>query len=235
MEKKRYKKRNLVKKNKLKQEHVNKLASDDIIPNNSMIHKLIEFNHEELHSLIKKFNEDRSLVIIVDGKWKIKDMVKFLKSINYLYYYLRNEERYYLAESYEKLKCKKLIFIPNKEFIQKFGRKYYNNSEHLKHSLEIKSIKYNSPGWIELVGAGMAMFKLSELIKHYIPNKKEKIETELLEEELFEKRIDNLIKLGYSKKQIVNHLESESNRFFKNVDVVINEIEQKKITDIKCR
>lgn len=73
--------------------------------------------------------------------------------------------------------------------------------------LQIKEVKYASPGFSDFAGFGKIIENMIDLIKHYIPNKNQKLENEKLELDNFEKKIRMLNSIGYSPKEIRKFLD----------------------------
>lgn len=100
----------------------------------------------------------------------------------------------------------------------------------------IKSIRYNSPGNIEIIGIGSAcksmvllIREIISLIKHYIPNKIEKVNIEKQKAELLEKKLailDQVAKSTFYSEFKIKLLNKNS------LEVVFKMIENGSIEDI---
>ncbi len=117
----------------------------------------------------------------IDKKWDTHTLGVFLKAMQIIVGYFKNKESY----------------------INNLG--FNKNDFNRQSPIDIKSIKYNSPGWVELLISTGIMASVLNLIKHYVPNKKEQLENEALKVEiekqkafLLDKEIMNLEKLGFS-------------------------------------
>lgn len=83
--------------------------------------------------------------------------------------------------------------------------------------LRVNKIKYGSKGSIDFIGIGKAIEAITTLITHYFPNEEKKVdvmlkkqEVELKEQEVLEKRIANLKRMGFSQSQTMAILGMES-------------------------
>ncbi len=76
-------------------------------------------------------------------------------------------------------------------------------------SLEIESIQYNSPGWVELIAPASVVIAMLGFLKHYIPNRKERAEIAKIRAEAMSEQIDNLKKAGFTDDQIKQIFESQ--------------------------
>lgn len=89
------------------------------------------------------------------------------------------------------------------------------------HGLRVKSIKYNSPGWIEVILSASVITAIIALVKHYVPNKKEITATKKIAAEVTRIEIDNLKAMGYTDKEIRVYLEPK----FREVLVKVERLE----------
>lgn len=83
--------------------------------------------------------------------------------------------------------------------------------------LRVKSIKYGSKGSIDFIGLGKALEAVTALITHYFPNEEKKVDIllkrkqiEEKDQEILEKRINNLKNMGFSQAQTMSILGMES-------------------------
>ena len=83
--------------------------------------------------------------------------------------------------------------------------------------LRVNKIKYSSKGSIDFIGIGKAIEAITTLITHYFPNEEKRVdimlkkqEVELKEQEVLEKRIANLKRMGFSQSQTMSILGMES-------------------------
>lgn len=86
-----------------------------------------------------------------------------------------------------------------------------NETQSKVYDLQIKQIKYASPGFSDVVGLGKIIENMVELIKYYIPNKNQKLENEKTELDIIEKKIRMLNSIGYSEKEIRKFLDIRNN------------------------
>ena len=80
-----------------------------------------------------------------------------------------------------------------------------------KSDLKIKQISYASPGFSDVVGLGKIIENMMDLIKHYVPNKNQKLINEKLELDIIEKKIEILKSIGYPEKEIQKFIDIKNN------------------------
>ena len=68
--------------------------------------------------------------------------------------------------------------------------------------LSLKEYSYSSPGWFDIAGIGKVIESTFEIIKYYFPNKDQQVKTAVEVENLLQKKIENLKRMGYSNKEI---------------------------------
>lgn len=78
----------------------------------------------------------------------------------------------------------------------------YGHKGAFLQDLKVAQIKFSSPGFTDFVGLGKVIEQLVELLKYYVPNKKDILERESLKQDIISKQIQNLEAMGYSKKEI---------------------------------
>lgn len=186
-------------------------------------------------STLKKTKTEKKVIrIYVDGKWTITEFSNFFESIHFLYLLLlelnsitTEESQYYLNTPESEISkevfnlngqlFKKLnfpnVFENEKHFEEMFGSRLQhisNLGRDIIEDLEVKEIKYASPGFTDLVGIGKIMEQLFSLLRYYFPNKKERLENQILEQDLIAKKVLNLQVIGYSKKDIRKLLDSRN-------------------------
>ena len=66
------------------------------------------------------------------------------------------------------------------------------------NALKIKEIKYASPGWSDFIGLGKIIENVFDLVKFYLPNKSQKIQNEIAEIDLLERKIEMIRKYDFS-------------------------------------
>ena len=95
--------------------------------------------------------------------------------------------------------------------------------------ITIKKIHYSSPGLTDIIGLGKFLDIVFKCVKYYFPNKNDKLQTELLTQDILYKKIENLEKMGYSKKEIKKLIR------IKNLSIINLEylIQEKKVREIK--
>jgi hypothetical protein len=77
--------------------------------------------------------------------------------------------------------------------------------------IEIKKIKFSSPGITDLTGVAKVIEVIFNFLTHYIPNKSKKIDNKLKELEYIEKQIYVLERLGYPKSTIKRFIDLKNN------------------------
>ncbi len=136
-----------------------------------------------------KVEEDKLLVTNIRGKWKANDFVDYLDLIEKAVTYYDNLNKESDSSSSEDIK------------------KGYDikNFELKTTDIPVHKIKYSSPGAIELLISAGAITAVVALIKHYIPNAKERAEIRKIEAETYEIEIRNMKNRGISDSRIDNH------------------------------
>lgn len=186
----------------------------------------------------KKINTNNKVLRIkIDGKWTSSQFSNLFESLSFLYQLLSEMDKIEVYESqlYGKMPeshisssliningelFKKLNFPLSYENSKDFERISPFSFEYLSYSnykrvffddLYIKEIKYASPGFTDFVGVGKIIEQIFSILKYYFPNKKEKLENEILEQELITKKIKTLELMGYSRKEIRKYLDIRNN------------------------
>jgi hypothetical protein len=99
----------------------------------------------------------------------------------------------------------------------------------LKNEIQIRKVKYASPGFIDFVGIGKTVEQLKEIIFHYFPNKKDKIEIEILRQKRNKILIQNMKDIGFDKLMLQRLFLDEE----LNISGLGKLVEDKKIVDIE--
>jgi len=182
--------------------------------------------------------ENKILRINLDEKWSSTDFSKMFDSLTLLYQlFIELNSIDYLDSQLFKIRpnsiiseniinlngklYKKLNNPDTFENVKTFRSEHFINllipqSEITKpeseiYDLQIKQIKYASPGFSDIVGLGKIIENMVDLIKYYIPNKNQKLENEKAELDIIEKKIRMLRSIGYSEKEIQKFLEIRNN------------------------
>ena len=173
----------------------------------------------------KTSTENKMLRINLDGKWTSSDFTNLFESLTLLYrLFIEIEKIDYLnVQLYSKIpksEISKNIIQLNGELFRKlnFGNTFDNSDFFAKKTmsnrlflrqfkasfidLQINQIKYASPGFTDVVGIGKIIENVLDLIKHYVPNKNQRLINESLELDILEKKIEVLKSIGYSEKEI---------------------------------
>lgn len=206
----------------------------------------------------KKIETDSKVLRIkIDGKWTSSQFSNLFESLSFLYQLLSEMNKIEVLESqlygkvpeghisssllningelYKKLNFP-LSYENSKDFENAFSLSFgfLNYSKYKRESFEdlyIKEIKYASPGFTDFVGAGKIIEQIFSIVKYYFPNKKEKLENEILEQELITKKIKTLELIGYSRKEIRKYLDTRN-----NVILNLKQLEiEKKIIDFEVQ
>ncbi len=69
-------------------------------------------------------------------------------------------------------------------------------------ALEVKEIKYASPGFTDLIGVSGVIGHIKDILIHYLPNNLTKEEIKIKEQERIKLQIENLEKMGFTQIQI---------------------------------
>lgn len=169
----------------------------------------------------KSKTEKNILSIKIDGEWTASDFTDFFNSILILY------EVYKIIESNEKLNSyffednvvsingdlyyksgfQKLditeITPEQRLLIKIFGDKEnYLSPSNYKSDLRILKLQYSSPGNSDFLGLGTIIKEVFNTFRYYVPNKAGRIKTEIEEQKLLSKKIQNLKAMGYTAKEI---------------------------------
>ena len=185
---------------------------------------------------IEKENETeyKILRINLDERWTASDFCNLFESlsilnnifieietINLIGYQINNElqncgtSKNYInlnGELYKKLNFSDTYensnIISNKNL---FNINFHRPELLEKNDLKIKEIKYASPGWCDLIGFGKIVENVFELIKFYIPNENQKIQNEIAELDLIEKKIALIQKYDFYEKDKERILDIRNN------------------------
>lgn len=188
---------------------------------------------------IKQVNvENKILRINIDEKWSSTDFSKMFDSLTLLYQlFIELDSIDYLDSQLFKARpnstiseniinltgnlYKKLNSPDTFENAKLYRGEYFMDlfltqskiyqTQSKAHDLQIKEIKYASPGFSDVVGLGKIIENMVDLIKHYIPNKTQKLENEKTELDIIEKKIRMLNSIGYSEKEIRKFLDIRNN------------------------
>lgn len=167
--------------------------------------------------------EYKILRIYLDEKWSASDFFNLFESLSILnnifieietidltgYRINKNIFNDGISDNYINLNgeiYKKLNFADVSENLNIVSnRDLFNMNLHKpvilpNNDLTVKEIKYASPGWCDLVGLGKIAEQIFELIKFYLPNKNQRIQNELAELDLLEKRLELLNRFDLEKK-----------------------------------
>jgi len=130
--------------------------------------------------LEKDVLKDKILVTRIDGQWTTGDLIYYLRWMDNLVFYVNTIYMIQLDRD----------FKPSWDF------RYKNR---------INSIQYSSPGWIEVILPATTVVTILGMIKHYIPNKKDKAEQKKIEAEVKAQEIKNLKEMGFTDDEIKLH------------------------------
>jgi hypothetical protein len=174
----------------------------------------------------KKDTAVENIRVSIDEDWNIERFSKILNSINILYcntslitlsdkeftkitgFNNREELAEVFLKNYE-IFNNETYKRENEQFLQYF--KGIESRSALSLNLLVESIKYNSPGNIDLLGIGKVLEELSKILQYYFPNKKDKILYEQEKQKLFDMRIESLKKLDISTTEMKKILALENN------------------------
>jgi hypothetical protein len=177
-----------------------------------------------------------TLRISIDGKWTVEDFSFLFNSINKLYeiYMVVNRVELHFAEA----KMQGFIFVSrgsipsmlNELLSLLAGNKgsldlIYNKA----FPLEVKQIKYSSPGITDFVGLSGVLGHFKDILFHFFPDEKTKMEIEILKQQKDKLMIENLQKLEidpYLIKQLYLYEEI-------NINNIKSLIDREKITSIE--
>ena len=97
------------------------------------------------------------------------------------------------------------------------------------YDLKVKQIQYASPGFGDFVGLGEIFKNITDTFKYYFPNKKEKLEAQITEVELIQKKVDLYKSMGLTNNEVRELVFiSETNK-----QNIINLINSTRVTDIQ--
>lgn len=182
----------------------------------------------------KNKTQNKILRINIDGNWNASDFINLFESLSLLYQLFTELDKidYIETQVYKKYQVSQI----NKNLINLNGSLYkklnfddtYKNFEIFdnkinlrmlilrahkleKSDLKIKQISYASPGFSDVVGLGKIIENMMDLIKHYVPNKNQKLINEKLELDIIEKKIEILKSIGYPEKEIQKFIDIKNN------------------------
>lgn len=162
--------------------------------------------------------KEKILSFKIDGEWSIVDFNHFFEDLNTLYRLLIEIDNidfidYQLSNKKSRIPLTENFIRINDHYYRRVFESYsiltpslrykkptYNSFRIIssQFNLNVKEIKFASPGFTDFSGIGKVIDSLFELIKYYIPNAESKIRKEILKEDLLSKRIENLKSMGYS-------------------------------------
>lgn len=132
------------------------------------------------------------LSVSISKVWTAKEFSTFFKSFDDLF---RVNNKIYWIDYISK--------NPDKiEWFKKFEWHYLELTLDNFADVEVNSINYNSPGKIEIIGLSEILGQIKEILFYYFPNKKAKIESEILLQERNRKYIENLRSIGVEETDI---------------------------------
>ncbi|MER2998032.1 hypothetical protein [Pontibacter populi] len=161
-----------------------------------------------LKSQIVSINKSK-LIIHIDNDWSSNEFLKLFEAITclYDYHFLLERAIYsYNSKGDELNWSQSLNSLPevqyHRESLKKSAFRILNNSADYSLedalmsigggnlvTLQVNKIKFGSRGNIDLIGLGKVFEIIRDLIIHYLPNKNQKIENELKEQEVISAKI----------------------------------------------
>jgi len=197
---------------------------------------------------------NRTLRIKIDRFWSSSDFSNLFESLTILYQLfieidsidklnvqiygevaksnLKEDLNNINGELYKKLKYSS-TFKNDEQFNPRyfFGGLLIPQETTPRPDLRVSKIQFASPGFSDFVGVGKIVEQIFELIKYYFPNKKEKIENEIQNQDLISKKIRNLRALGYSEKELKKFNDIRNSCMLTVTDLKI----RGRITDIEIK
>ncbi|WP_281337267.1 hypothetical protein [Flavobacterium eburneipallidum] len=160
-------------------------------------------------------NNFKILKISIDGNWTSNDFIKLFESINLLNQIFVEIDNLNLLQNYQMESELTKNYLNVNGFIFKklnLGDTFENtknlNNINIKNSpvedyrdLKIKELKYASPGFADFFGSGEIVKNIFDTIKHYIPNKNQKLQNEILELDIIEKKLNILNTINSSERE----------------------------------
>lgn len=182
-----------------------------------------------------------TLSIKIDKKWKVYDFITVFDCINKLYAIINLEmteislQKAFVLDK----RLRNTAFIKRVDFILSSHEIYMPSGTPWSEShwdklestlqlyslnyLQVKEIKFSSPGNIDILGVGKVLHEVFQILKYYLPNKNDKLkikmkeveikhkeeELKMKEQEHLKMQIDNLSSLGFSKTEINTHLSNK--------------------------
>ncbi len=138
---------------------------------------------EQLNKLGIETTEDKLLVFHIDNRWNLDDLQRLLHMVEKLNVYFHYKASY------------------RSRTIKKSNRLFVTILEPVE-DVPIKSIKYGSPGVIELIFSAGVIGAVVALIKHYIPNQKKWLDAKKVKAEVIRIEIENLKEMGFTESEI---------------------------------
>lgn len=160
------------------------------------------------------------LRVNIDGNWSAREFNVLFNSLDNLYkifVFINIQEKktfrlglgFLMSEFYgnilniENRLYQKLEFTSveiNQETVKDFIAEEINfekyrdltGEDNEPYALEIREIKFSSPGWSDFCGFAEILSKLGDLIKYYFPNEHDKLVNRGLEQDIITKSINNL-------------------------------------------
>jgi len=215
-----------------------------------------------MSKLVRQIDTKDHLIVSIDNYWTASSFSMFFDSLErlYLYYRLQHDliEAYAQREN-ELSKSKSFNDLPEIQNLR--FRFYYDIGKVLNHpsfkssyfltphfpffdlGLEVKEIRFASPGFVDLLGIGKVLEQILETVKYYLPSKEKRSQTNLIEiekdkmileneirkQELLSKKIENLKMMGFDLPQIQTMIGIE----YHHTDNIKNLINNGNIVDLK--
>lgn len=167
----------------------------------------------------RKIEEDKIVVFYIDGEWDTMKFAHFFHYVNTIISYLTNKSRGFIDTESSSKKERKLLY-------NIFGS-------------PIKSIKYSSPGLIEIIVSSPLIIAFLRFFMHYVPNSKTIAETEKLQAETRRIEIESLKEIGLTEEEIKELSENRLRHLFLMFDSMfplfngnlITKIEEKELDE----
>ena len=147
----------------------------------------------------KGIDQMTSIYVYIDKDWNTKDFKYLFNAIEDIIELINWNKTFELPESspiISKLLSKLIEFDDRIEQKRIIDNSFYHRIDgfKFKQELEVKSIQYNSPGWVEFgIMAGLAIAVLN-FIQYYVPNRSEKLKQIELELRIKEIKKKNLLR-----------------------------------------
>ncbi|WP_268224326.1 hypothetical protein [Sinomicrobium oceani] len=160
--------------------------------------------------------KDKLLVFHINMDWSVYDF-------RWIFDFVIDNEIYYLwKHRIDKIRAgERAFYVDDKNNLIQSGQ------------IPVKSVKYGSEGWIELICSASIVSAIVALIINYVPNWKQVDEIRQMRTERMEKEIQILKEAGFTEEEIQQFLRPKLKKIYDGVEKFNSMVMDGKITEVK--